>query len=320
MGSNQKDGKMTLNWNNLIAEYLQNNRDLNNWRSENSLKTYKKNLFAFCSWLSAERVKKPRNHHIVKYLRQKLREGCAPAYLNTILSVLRQFYVWCEAQEVYADITKGVKNFKQYKTHKRQALTRGQIVRFFLQFRESDASYRLIFEIMLVTGIRRQSLCSLQVKHLLVRESESGEKTHWLAVRQKGRDSHDHAVPISADLAVRLQKHISGLSKNQRMFDVAEDQLTRDFRRFADAAGLYGPEITLHSLRHTCATLALRLGGTIESASDMLGHASVKTTADIYAHRKEDGKVGLSGVLSGALQEMLKSVEIEGNKKLNGAG
>lgn len=41
---------------------------------------------------------------------------------------------------------------------------------------------------------------------------------------------------------------------------------------------------TLHSLRHIFATLLLRKGFTIDSVSKSLGHSSIKTTGDIYAH------------------------------------
>src|SRR5205085_11866186 len=45
--------------------------------------------------------------------------------------------------------------------------------------------------------------------------------------------------------------------------------------------------IRLYDLRHTCATLLLRAGVNLKIVSDMLGHASVKTTADIYMQSDE---------------------------------
>ncbi len=39
-----------------------------------------------------------------------------------------------------------------------------------------------------------------------------------------------------------------------------------------------------HDLRHTYATLAIQAGVPLLTVSHQLGHASISTTADIYAH------------------------------------
>jgi integrase len=44
------------------------------------------------------------------------------------------------------------------------------------------------------------------------------------------------------------------------------------------------PEIHLHDLRHTHATLALEAGVHPKVVSDRLGHATVAITLDIYSH------------------------------------
>ena len=50
--------------------------------------------------------------------------------------------------------------------------------------------------------------------------------------------------------------------------------------------GLKG--ITIHSLRHTCASLLIKLRAPITTVSYVLGHASVKMTLDTYGHYYED--------------------------------
>lgn len=42
--------------------------------------------------------------------------------------------------------------------------------------------------------------------------------------------------------------------------------------------------VTLHGLRHTCATLTLRSGGQLVTIQRLLGHAHFGVTADIYCH------------------------------------
>lgn len=54
------------------------------------------------------------------------------------------------------------------------------------------------------------------------------------------------------------------------------------FRRALAAAGL--PRVTLHDLRHSCATVMLSAGIPLPVIAEMLGHSSIRVTADLYAH------------------------------------
>ncbi len=58
--------------------------------------------------------------------------------------------------------------------------------------------------------------------------------------------------------------------------------LQRNFRPMLERAGL--PRIRFHDLRHTAATLLLGKGINPKIVSEMLGHATVAITLDIYSH------------------------------------
>lgn len=58
------------------------------------------------------------------------------------------------------------------------------------------------------------------------------------------------------------------------------DTITEQFKRLVDRAAL--PPITLHSVRHTYATIALRAGVNPKIVSSRLGHATVAFTLDTY--------------------------------------
>ena len=59
-------------------------------------------------------------------------------------------------------------------------------------------------------------------------------------------------------------------------------RLTNHVKRMAAELGIKG--LTSHDLRHTHASMLLKGGVSLPSVSARLGHASVKTTGDIYAH------------------------------------
>lgn len=61
--------------------------------------------------------------------------------------------------------------------------------------------------------------------------------------------------------------------------------LSRDFQVAIRRAGV--PQIRLHDLRHTAATLALVGGAHPKQVQEMLGHARVAITLDVYSHVSE---------------------------------
>ena len=60
------------------------------------------------------------------------------------------------------------------------------------------------------------------------------------------------------------------------------DTVTDWFSKFIKRSGL--PYVTLHSLRHTNATLMIAEGTDVCTVSRRLGHANTATTLNIYAH------------------------------------
>jgi len=58
--------------------------------------------------------------------------------------------------------------------------------------------------------------------------------------------------------------------------------LTKRFQRLLEQNGL--PKMRFHSLRHTFATMARGAGMNIEDIQDLLGHADISTTKNMYTH------------------------------------
>jgi len=75
--------------------------------------------------------------------------------------------------------------------------------------------------------------------------------------------------------------------------------LGRYFKPLLKKAGL--PAISLHDLRHTCATLLLSRNVRPKYVQELLGHASITIPLDTYSHVIE----GMDGGLADAMDEAL---------------
>jgi integrase len=78
--------------------------------------------------------------------------------------------------------------------------------------------------------------------------------------------------------------------------------LVRHFKLMLKAAGL--PVTTrFHDLRHSCATILLAQGVPLKTVSDILGHSSIRVTADIYGHTGDDQKREAVDKIAGLFEE-----------------
>ena len=92
-------------------------------------------------------------------------------------------------------------------------------------------------------------------------------------------------------------------------------RLLRAFSDAADAAELRG--VTPHTCRHTFASILIDQGATVEFVSDQLGHATTKTTWDIYVHlfRRREHAETARQELNAAFGPMLRAVGQDGETK-----
>ena len=75
--------------------------------------------------------------------------------------------------------------------------------------------------------------------------------------------------------------------------------LNRSFKAMLRRAGL--PEIRFHDLRHTCATLLLRQGVNPKFVQELLGHADISLTLNVYSHVLPDMGDAAAGAMDDAL-------------------
>lgn len=268
-----------------------------------TIDTYRKAIRAFLSWTSQQGITRPRREDILAYKRALESTGKSPYTVGSYLTATRRFFAFLEAEQLYPDVAKNVKGPKRPRGYAKEALTREQARRLVDSIDPSEDVAGLrdlaLVNLLLRTGIREVEATRADVGDI---GREAGVLV--LRVHGKGRDSKDDFVVLTSDsyspladfLAARgkvsndepLFPSYSNRNRNGRLTTrairgIVENRLTR--------AGLKEERVSCHSLRHTCATLALLGGADVVSVKEMLRHENINTTM-VYVHslnRVQDG-------------------------------
>jgi integrase len=93
----------------------------------------------------------------------------------------------------------------------------------------------------------------------------------------------------------------------------------RKFKRLLKKAGI-GPEAHIHTLRHTFASLMLEKGEDMDTLKELLGHARLAHTADIYTHLSQKFKLRAVNKLNDIFTPEKKGRKTKGKKAEEASG
>lgn len=169
---------------------------------------------------------------------------------------------------------------------------------------EGEPMYAIVI-LGMVYGLRRSEMCGLRWKDI---DFENGY-IHVCNTVVKGKSGHieeestkteksnrylpliGFTIPYFRDL---LQQQISSGSKCDKVCQLSDgspvlpDYMTHKYKEFLAAHSL--PDIRVHDMRHTAASLLTAHDATPQQAQEFLGHESISTTLDIYTHCLDESK------------------------------
>lgn len=168
----------------------------------------------------------------------------------------------------------------------------------------TKSSVRLAFDILFYTGMRSGEMLALTPEDIL--ESKrinicknfakvNGEELFLEPKTPKSK----RCISIPDFLYNDIRKYISslyGIEPTDRIFYFTKSALEKEITRNSAAAGL--DRIRVHDLRHSHASMLIHMGFDILEISNRLGHESVKTTLDTYAHLYPDKDLKLADALN----------------------
>jgi len=261
--------------------------------NELTLKSYRAAITVFLGWLRDGGYTLDRN--TVKAYRQWLQANRATSTARTYFSILRIFVAWLAGRGFCPNYCDGVHTVKlDTSVHARDALTLEESVDVLSSFTGSDAKNlrdKAIMALLICCGLRTCEVCRLDFGDI---EHRRGQ---WrLKIWGKGRAGKDATVILPVEVKSLIDTYLasrgavgkkdplfvstSRRNKNQRL---QPQTISRLAKKTFDAVGIDSERVTAHSCRHTCASLGLDFGCSLDEVSKTLRHRSVSVT-EVYRH------------------------------------
>ncbi len=274
---------------------------------------------------------------VTKMMRDMAGEGKSPNTQRLARSVLRRALRWAEAEGLVQRNVAALADGVKLAGEEGKALTAEQAKQFLTYLadtsrgkKSSPVPHRLqaAYTVALSLGLRRGELLGLSWSdidldttpaRLTIRQAlkrhDSGLVLEQPKTRQSRRTVHLPApaaaelkrhrarqaeerlkagdlwepLPLGADLVFRTE---SGTSLDPDNFRNITYKLTK-----AAGIGRWSP----HALRHSAASLLLAQGVPLKVISEVLGHSSIRVTADVYGHLIDDAKAEAADAMTSAL-------------------
>ena len=259
-----------------------------------TVKSYKSGISYFMKFLQEKKVKAPVRDDIISFKKYLIDGGKSPATVALYLSALRRFFAWTNAENIYPDISIGIKAPKQDKGHKRDYLS-GKMIAEVLDTADRNSLEGLrnyaIMAVMSTCGLR-----TVEIVRANVEDIRTLGGITVLYVQGKGRNDKKEFVKLTAPVLqaindyLKARGHVKGnaplfasCSKRNRGGRLTTRTISSVCKSAMINAGYNSSRLTAHSLRHSAVTLALMAGQSLSEVQAFARHSNIQTT-QIYAH------------------------------------
>jgi site-specific recombinase XerD len=142
--------------------------------------------------------------------------------------------------------------------------------------RRKNKEYLLFALLLIHTGARVSTICELKA-------SDMTNDNHLRLYNVKSKKTYDYLIPITDEETLSLWREVTADGK---LWHQPTSVLYRKLKKLMERMfepDETGERLSVHSLRHTFASKAIRSGLPIEVVSKLLDHKSVSTTLAVYA-------------------------------------
>lgn len=253
-----------------FERFIQTGLFLRGWSAKTPL-IYRR---AFASFQSLTGETTPSKSSLERWIIAMRKHGHTPAGVNIYIRAMNAFCSWAREEDLLPALLK----LKQLKHNPKPVTPLSSVeIKVLMAHKPKRKTYQrtwIMIALMLDTGCRIDEVLGLKI------ESVDFDN---LLLTVKGKGDKPRRIPFSAEMRKHLYRYVQRLT-GQHLFGTANNtpvtyrNAHRNIRACFRAAGITGPHIHPHNLRHTFACSYIRNGGNVFTLSRILGHSSVTTT------------------------------------------
>ncbi len=251
--------------------------------SENTVKSYLKDLNQFLSYTKADKPKQIDRDRIKNYLEYLYDKGYAVSSTERKLACLKSFFHYMLREgRIEIDPTSDIKLPKKAKRLPK-ALSISETIKLVSSPRQKThlaVRDSALLEMLYASGMRASEMVGLNIKDINFEVS---------FVKCFGKGSKERIVPINKLAMTALKTYLDQSrqqfpkkDKEALFVDKNGERLRRQglwliIKKYVKITGVKG-NTSPHTLRHSFATHLLEKGADLRSVQEMLGHADIATT------------------------------------------
>ena len=256
--------------------------------SENTLMSYKSDLFIFSAWLK-KNLDTVTNEEIKDYFRDRKKDNLSNSTQSRTLTCLRTFYKFLyQNKQISIDPTENLSHPKKEKklpdflsVNEIDDLLDAPDIKTTIGMRD-----KAMLELMYSCGLRVSELINLN--HQNINLNDECILIHGKGNKERLLPIGDFAIECLQNYELHSRPNLLKSSQNDAYFlsnrgsMMSRQNFFYVIKNYAEKIGITKP-LSPHSLRHAFATHLVQRGADLRSVQLMLGHSDISTT-QIYTH------------------------------------
>lgn len=262
-------------------------------------------LRVFVKWIKENNISNPTREdireyqkYLDKYISKKTKKPLEETTKQQYFQVVKTFFQFLEAEELYKNITRGIESFKYDKQEERKrAFTEEEVLKILTSIDRTTEKGKRDFAMILlcVTG----GLRIIELQRANIEDIETIDNEKVLYIQGKGKDTKNYYVKLFPELAEAVEDYLatrkyessseplftstSNRSKNTR---ISETSISRLLKTTFKDCGFNSKKLTPHSLRHSSNYFLYEEEKDIEKVRQHARHSNIATT-QIYVNHSE---------------------------------
>lgn len=279
--------------------------------------SYRNILNLLAGYLEEKEVLEPTRNDLLSFKEAMLKK-VGSASVQKYIVVMRGFFRYLKVRGIYEDISYQIRGLKVETTFKRMPLSLEDSIKLINKAKKKARTeigkrdYALVV-LFLTTGIR-----SIEASRANSEDIDLVSGEYVLHIQGKGRDTKSEYVKLSKETYGAIQDYLSAVDEKKIEPDgrftplfLTKERAGKQTRLSTKAIrhlvkellisiGYDSRAYSVHTLRHSFATLSLLEGATLLQTKEALRHKNISTT-QIYSHMVEGLKSNTNKLVSDAL-------------------